>query len=404
MLRTYVRLYREAITGLPRATWLLSAVTLVNRAGTMVIPFLALYFATEIEGGLDKPTVGVLLGLYGVGTVLGSIGGGWLSDHVGALTIQAGSLILTGLGFFVLRTCDTWLSLAIALPILGMIQTMMRPASWALLTSTCPPEMRTRALALFRLAINLGMAIGPATGGVLAETSFDHLFVVDGTACLIAGLLLVVLFRGKSPTIDEPDSEEKSDRSPWRDGLFLIVTTNTFVLALVVMQWMSTGTVFLENEYGLSKSEIGFLLGMNPVIIVALEMIISHKLAERPPLRWIAFAGYLVAISCVMLPFGSTFAWAAVSVVIWTIAEMIESPLAGAFVANRAGPKNRGRYMGVYTMSFAITTGLAPLAGFWIYDRFGSTTLWMIAGVAAALVSTVIYALARTTDRTSTAP
>lgn len=384
-LAALLRSYRVSYAGLPRATWLLALVTAVNRAGSMVVPFLALYFTTEL--GFGESDAGVLLGAFGAGGLLGAALGGTLADRFGALPVQVATLVLCGAGFFVLGACTTWAQLAVALFAVGAIFTAFRPANAVVLAATCPPAERLRAFAVHRLAINAGCAIGPAVGGFLARVDYSWLFLVDGSVCIACGLLLWVLLRGRTdPHAHEPpEAAGGKARSPWRDGGFLGVMAVSLSAAVITFQWLSTGPLFLHDAYGLAEDEIGLLLAINPVLIVLLEMVLVHALRGRAPLPWIGIGVFLIGASCYLLPLGRTFAWGVVVVVVWTAGEMLESPLTSAFAANRAGAANRGRYMGVFSMMYSVATIVAPVMGTGVYESLGAEVLWYGSGTVGVL-------------------
>jgi MFS family permease len=392
-LTTYLRLYREAFVGLPRVTWVIAFVGLVNRAGTMVVPFLTLYFKASL--GFSAGEAGMLFGTWGVGALVGAYVGGWASDRFGAVRVQVVTLILCGLGFFWLGQCESWHALGVALFATGVVFSAFRPANASTLASTCPPSKRSQAFALHRLAINLGMAIGPASGGFLARIDYSWLFGVDGSVCILSGLLLAVLLRGVNvaPVHDEPDTGQ--DGSPWRDRPFLGLLLVTLASSFIMFQWFATGSIFFHDVYGMEPDEIGLLLGLNPVLIVAFEMVLVQSLRNRAPLPWIALGVGMLGLSCLMLPVGATFAWAILAVVIWTFGEMFESPLTGAFVANRAGPEHRGRYMGALNIAFASSAILAPVAGLQVYEVFGPTTMWVCSGCVGLVAACFALILAR---------
>ena len=91
MLRTVVRSYRDAFSGIPRQVWVLASCLFVNRLGMMVLPFLELYLTDERRLGIEE--AGRLVALYGVGSILGVTCGGWLTDRFGARRVQLASLV-----------------------------------------------------------------------------------------------------------------------------------------------------------------------------------------------------------------------------------------------------------------------------------------------------------------------
>ena len=179
------------LRGLPRQAWLVCVASLVNRTGTMVLPFLVLYLTREL--GLSPRAAGLGLAVYGVGSLITTPLAGRLCDRVGALRIMRFSLLVSGLVLFFLPLARGLSSVLAATFLWSVVSEGVRPASFTLLSQVVPPAQRKPAFALLRLAVNLGMSIGPALGGVLATVSFPALFWVDGATSVAAGLVLVLV-------------------------------------------------------------------------------------------------------------------------------------------------------------------------------------------------------------------
>ena len=94
MLQRIIGAYRDAFHGLSREVWILSFVALVNRAGTMVLPFLTLYLRQDLE--FTTGQAGVMLSLYGVGSIGGAALGGKLTDRIGYRFVMLSSLFGSG--------------------------------------------------------------------------------------------------------------------------------------------------------------------------------------------------------------------------------------------------------------------------------------------------------------------
>jgi Arabinose efflux permease len=181
----------RSLRGLPRDIWVLSLASLINRAGTMVLPFLVLYLTREL--GFTAGRAGLALGVYGVGSIIISPLAGRLSDVTGPIPIMRASLIGTGillLSFPLVHSYGGVLSITLAW---AFVSECFRPATLALVASIVAPEQRKPAYALVRLAINLGMSIGPAVAGFLAARSFGWIFVVDGATTIAAGIVLIAV-------------------------------------------------------------------------------------------------------------------------------------------------------------------------------------------------------------------
>jgi len=222
------------------------------------------------------------------------------------------------------------------------------------------------------------MTLGPAIGGFLAAVNYSWLFPIDAATCLVAAVLLWATLSPKASSPERPAKaeEETGSASPWRDLPFLIYLLLTFLLASVVFQLLSTFPLTLSEQYGLSESRIGLVLAFNTVLIVLFEMVVVHRLERRSPLKVLAVGAFLACAGFGLLPFGSSFAFALVSVAVWTSGEMLTAPMSEGFVASRAAAGSIGRFMGLFVLAWSTALVTAPLAGTYVYERFGSDILW----------------------------
>lgn len=390
MLRSILAAYREAFSGLDRPVWLLALTTLVNRSGTMVLPFLILYLTQK--QGFETTDAGKALGIYGLGGVLGSYLGGWLCDRVPPRHVMVGALSLAGIGFITLGQLGSRPAILLTIFFLAVVGEGFRPANAAAVAAASPPELRTRAFALNRLAINLGMSLGPSIGGFLAMVSYDWLFLVDGATSLIAAAVLATalhLERGEAAA--EPRSAPKAERSPWRDGPFLAMLVLFFLLAMITFQIASTFPLTLRDLYGFKEGQIGLVLAINTVIIVLFEMVLVHRVGALDALRLVGVGGLLFGLGMALLPYGTGLPFVAFTVVVWTVGEMLAFPMSSGAVANRAGEANRGLYMGLFTLSFEGAWVFSPILGTWVYHAYGAKTLWTGCGVVGLILLAGFY-------------
>ena len=392
--------YRQAFSGLPREIWLLASVMLINRAGTMVVAFLALYFTQSL--GFEATSAAKLLAIYGVGAIVGAYVGGKLTDRIGAIRVQIISLALTAVGFIVLSLVRDWTQTAAVSFFVSLVSEAIRPANATAVTLYSPPSRHRQAFALTRLAANLGMTLGPALGGFLATISYSYLFWADAGTCAVAGILLFVLFRRvANPISDRSDQEPENEGkgiSPWRDGAFLIFLSLTFVSALVFFQLLSTYPHYLKYIHQLSEFEIGLLLAVNTLLVALAEMVLIRRLGGFSELKTIAVGYFLSCVGFGMMPFGAGFGYFAFCVCVWTIGEMISMPLASAYVAGRSTQANRGSYMGGYTICYAVAFVVAPLIGFQLY-QWSPNAVWHFCTAVGVVLLVATWSLAEWENR-----
>jgi predicted MFS family arabinose efflux permease len=385
-------LYRRAFSGLPRDVWLVSAIALVNRSGTMVMPFLALYLTRRL--GYPPSDAGALVGVYGAGSLIGAYGGGWLADRLGARPVMAWSLVLQGIGFFAIEPLRSTAAIAVAFFAVGLVGEAFRPATSTALMLAAPPEKRPRAFALLRLAVNLGMGIGPTVGGLLAATGYEWLFWIDGATCLGAAILLRFVSFGAMET--QPIAP--TVRSPWRDGPFLTLVAAQLGVCVIFFQLISSFPLTLAGVFGLSEARIGATIAINASLIALFEMVAVHALERFPALPLCGIGAALVGLGLGATPFAPSYSWVVVAVLIWTVGEVLNLPFVAIVAAQRAGPR-MGSYMGLLNLSFSFGFVAAPLLGGWAYERFGPRPLGAALIGLGVLLAPVFFALDRSDRR-----
>jgi len=375
VLRKFIINYKAAYTGLPRSAWLLSLVVLINRSGSMVLFFLVLYLTTELDFSISK--AGQMVSVYGFGSIFGAYLGGWISDRIGTLKVMTFSLVVGGLGFVLLSFLTNPLPIGIALFFLAVIAESLRPANSTALAMVSPPESRPRAFALNRMAVNLGVTIGPALGGFLALYNYHLLFWIDGLTCIIAACLLWILFhKSEINRVVEVTNNLVASIKPWKDSIFLMILFLIFLLGNIFIQVFNTWPLYLRQFYNLTEDQIGLLLALNGIIIVIVELPLIYRLEGKRHLNIMALGSFFLASGFGILPFGDTFIFAVVTVIIFTIGEMLVFPLVAGFIANRATDENRGKYMGMFGFTFSLSFVVGPLLGSWIYDHISPDMLW----------------------------
>jgi MFS family permease len=401
MIKGVVDLYRRAYSGLPREAWLLFAVNLVNSSGAMVIFFLSLYLTRRL--GFTPARAGQALSLYGLGSLAGAYTGGWLSDRIGSTSVQKLSLLLSGSLLIVLGQISSAEGLLPVLFVFSVAAGALYPANAASMSRICPPELQVKGFALNRLANNLGATIGPAVGGVLAVRDYRLLFWADGLTCIAAAILFAVIW--KKPEDQRRTSDWKKGqaqtgaaRSPWRDGPFLLLLLMVVAWGAVFVQIFATFPLYMRGTYALAEDQIGRLLAVNTILIVAFEMALMERLRAYSQTRMINLSFVLLGVGLGLIPLGRGFWYAGFTVAVWTFGEILSMPLLSALIARRAAPETRGRYMGMFSFAFSLAFLIGPAAGSAIYGNLGGDALWYGCAGATALLAVAFSALRRFLD------
>jgi predicted MFS family arabinose efflux permease len=384
MIRRVAGAYREAFAGLPAPLWGLAAAVFVHRSGTMVLPFLALYLTTQ--QGFSTAQAGLLLGCYGVGAGAGGLLGGKAADRWGPWRTELATLIGAGGLFLVVEHARGPWATGLLLGALALVAEAFRPANSADIAARTPPERLSQGFVVRRLAINLGVTFGPAVGGLLAAYSYRWLFWVDGLTCWAAALVLWRLGPAPEPESGR-DDEARPLASPWRDGPFLVYVALTFALGCVIFQLVSTFPLMLRDVHGLSEVWIGLLFGLNALLILAFEMVLTHRLQGARPLALVALGSILYGVGLGALPFGAGLAFVVTTVLVWSAGEMVALPFLETSAATWGPVAARGRYLGVFTFAFVSAFAAGPAVGTWVYGRWGPEVLGVGVAVASVLVA-----------------
>lgn len=391
------RIYTDSFKGLSTESWMLSIVMLLNRAGSMVLPFLGVYMVDHLKFSLADS--GMVLSFFGIGSVVGSWLGGYITDRIGEFKVQSFSLFASVPMFCLLPLFHTPASLAVMVLIQSITSEVFRPANSVAIAKYARPENITRAFSLNRMAVNLGFSIGPALGGLLSAISYNFLFFSNAAAALVAGFAYIYFFRkrharfiAQKETVVVEDVKPAKERSPYRDMRFVAFCLLCSVFSICFFQLLNTLPLFYKDAVKLDQGMIGILLGYSGIVVVLFEMLLVH-IAER---RWtithtMVIGTILCAVSYSILGFSHHMLWLFVSITFLSLGEILILPFMSTITAARAGKFNKGSYMGMNGISVAIAFIISPLLGSKIASIYGFERLWIGTGILLLLASIGFY-------------
>jgi MFS family permease len=375
---------REGIRSLPRPVWILCAGTFVNRFGSFVAVFLVLYLR---ERGYSIAESGLVVSFYGIGNVIAAAVGGWVADRFGRRNALALSMFGSAATLLLLSQAASLPLIIVLTTLAGLTGEMYRPAAAALITDLTPAGERIPAFALNRLAINAGFAAGPAVAGLLAEHSFFLLFLGDALTSVAFGVICLTALPEGVRVRREDERRGEAVRTMFHDRLFLFFLIASVLGAFVYFQSQTTFPLHVKAS-GLSEADYGLLISLNGLAIVLLELplvSITQRFPYRPVL---ALGSVLVGLGFALNALASDLTALAVTVLIWTLGEIIYAPVASAYVADIAPEHLRGRYQGAWGLTWGLAFVLAPAMGAAIF-AWSPDGLWLTCGglgVAAAVL------------------
>jgi MFS family permease len=385
----------RGLGGLPREIWLLFATNLVNRAGMMVLPFLVLYLTRALTFSAGR--AGFVFAVYGATAILAGPISGKLSDRIGALPIMRASLVSSGIALLLFPFAKSFAAVIAITVVWAACAELFRPASLAAITHVVSPSQRRAAFALNRLAINLGMSIGPALGGFLATVSFRAMFVVDALTTLMAGAVLSLtswrLSTGGRDVQSETDDLDLEVKSILRDKRLAIFLFGSVLVGIVFFQHESALPLYMVQYLHMSPAFYGTLFTINTLLIVALEVPLNSATLRWPNTWSLVIGCLLFAVGFGALAFVTSAPGVLAMVIVWTFGEMMLFPAMAAHLGEIAPPSLRGTYMGAYSMSLSVALTLGPWLGTQLLATTGPAGVWsfMFAlGVLAAVL--MVYA------------
>ncbi|MFI7603833.1 MDR family MFS transporter [Micromonospora sp. NPDC049366] len=378
-MRTVQGWLRETAGGLPRRFWYLWAGTLINRLGSFVLVFLAIYLTQERDFSASQ--AGLVIGLWGVGGAAGTTIGGTLTDRWGRrptlLTAHLGAAtMMLALGL----ARPLW-AVALGAMLLGMFAEAAQPAFGAMIIDVVPEKDRLRAFSLNYWAINLGFACAAVLAGVAAQAGYLLLFVVDAATTLITAMVIVTRVgetrRGTSagPRVAGTPAPTGALRTILADRVFLGFVALNLFSALVFLQHISMLPIAMGDS-GLSPATYGSVIALNGILIVVGQLFVPRLIRGRSRSHVLALASLVMGVGFGLTAFADAAWFYGLTVLIWTLGEMLNSPSNATLIAELSPADLRGRYQGVFGLSWQVAGAGAPILGGLVREHLGNTTLW----------------------------
>lgn len=372
--------FRDTVRQLPAPVWIVSLGILVVRVGNFLPVFMVLYLTSK---NIPPAAAGLVLGAAGLGNVLGNTVGGYLADRIGRRWTIVLSMTMTAGPTAVIPLFDALAVLVALVFLAGTVSQIYRPAAAALLVdATTTTQQRLAAFAVHRFAMNVGAAVGGVLGGFLATLSYQALFLGNAIACLLFAVIAGALLRDVSNVREAPSAvEEPSYRQALADRRLRRFLVMTVIAEFVYIQT----TVGLPLHIG-TPADFGLLMGLNGLLVLLLELPTTALVSRRSPGRVLALGNVLTGLGLAMTGFFTGLGWLGVTVLVWTLGEMLYASMAGAYLGDLTPATMGGRYQGLYGVAITAGTGIGPILGGLVYAVNG-WALWVVCalgGLASA--------------------
>lgn len=396
----------ETAGGLPATFWYLWTTTLINRVGSFVVILLAIYLTTE--RGFSPSFAGFVIGLWGAGGAMGTLVGGVLADRWGRRPTYLTALYGSACMILLLGFARGKVEIAATVLLLGVVAEAARPAMSALMVDIVAEKDRLRAFSLIYWVINVGFAVAATTAGLVAGIDYTLLFVIDAATTVAAATLVAIkvpepahptapaIAAGPAPRRPAPGrSRGGRTRTPgpglravFADRVFMGFVGANVLTALVFMQHISSLPIAMSRD-GHPASTFGAVIALNGILIVVGQLFIPRLLGGLSRSRALALAALIIGAG-----FGfnalADAAWLyAVAVLVWTCGEMLNSPSNAATNADLSPAHMRGRYQGVFSLSWSIAAFVAPIVGAAVLQYAGDAALWLGCFGVTAIVAAI---------------
>lgn len=375
----FFNLYKKSFESIQRNVWILSIAMFINRSGAMVLLFTSLYLTRELNFTIVK--AGISLSFYGIGSVLGSYAGGWLTDRKNFFDIMILSLVSSALILLLMLIAESFFFITIIIFFYAFTSDLFRPANSKAIAAYSTVENRTRSVSLVRLAINLGFSVGPAAGGFIAlYIGYKWLFVVDALTSIVAAILLYIYL--PRPTGDSFSAASEvlgdSKTSAYRDVPYLLFIVLVAFYGIGFFQLFASVPQYFSKECMYNEDTIGLLLGLNGLLVVIIEMPLVTILEKRQKIFPFIITGtLLIPIALSVLLFGrGLMIFALVYTFIITLSEIFAMPFMMNYALSRPKKERQGQYSALYSISFGLANIAAPLLGLGIAGKYGFNAMF----------------------------
>jgi len=393
-VRHYVKTY-------PSQFWLLFWGMLVSLIGmSMIWPFMVIYLGAEL--GLSLTIITTLTSISALMSLLSSFIAGSIADKIGRKWTMVISLAVTGLSLVLMIFAHSYGQFAILMALRGAFRPLYRVGSDAMVADLVPPKQRDDAYALTRLSKNVGVAVGPAMGGLMIATSYKITFLVAAITSILFALLIALFTEETLPDAAREIQEKlittlKTYLTIFQDRVF-----SSFIFGFTLRQiagsilWVLLGAYAIDN-YGLSENLYGLIPTTNAVMVVLLQLYVTRRTSRFQPLAVMAIGTLFYGLGVGSIAFATGFWGFLASMVIVTIGELIVIPTASTFTANRAPETMRGRYMSMLVLTMGAGSMVGPLLGGFLNDTFRPSAIWYGGGAAGFLGALIFFILANRT-------
>ncbi len=410
--RTLTRMY-------PRQYWLMMAGQLLNTIGMgFVWPFLNIYLKEQLGIPLSVAT---LLPMVEQGVSLfTTLGAGSVADRFGRKMLMVLSLACTAVIYALMGFAGQWWMFAVLMALRGFFLPLYRVAGDAMVADLITDDdQRLPAYSLLRTVNNVGVAVGPVLGGIVAAYSYRASFLTAAFAMMSFAMIVLTWMR---ETLVQPDTLPGSVRpaagkspaaAPSGMGYGRVFRDSLFVVAVLAFSCNGMGAglpfqllgVYGKESFGVTEEQTGLIMMVNAMMVVSFQVLVANYTRRFNRVKVLSTGALFYALGISSIALGWRASHFALSMAILTIGELLIAPTFTSFAVNLAPPEMRGRYMSLYWIGWSASRGFGPALAGRIYDSYSPVLIWLVGGawnlLAAIIFITLLPALKRRQARST---
>ena len=392
---------RQTLKQISRPVWLLLAGMLVNRLGSLLQIYLVLYLTHR---GFSAYAAGLALGAYGVGSVVGVLLGGTISDRFGYRWTIVVSMAAAGLLTAVMVQLPTLAVIVPVVAVVGLLGQAYRPASSAMLVELTPEKQHVMVFAVYRLAFNLGTTAGPLLGALLITYSYNLVFLVDAVTSVVFAVFAMSLPHSTAGRETSADGTEVVARGSYltvlADRRFVLFMLALFLNAVVYIQHIAVLPLQVTAD-GHKPGLYAALLSLNAVVVIAIELPLTKFVQQMPATLAVAVGIGLVGVGMNLYVAGPAVAAFVAATGIWTLGEIVGTPTVSAYPGRVAPPGMRGRYIAATAFPMQIGYAVGPVLGVAVWTLWPDGVWWGCSLITVIAVLAAVTGMARPTSGTA---
>ncbi|CAJ1315230.1 MDR family MFS transporter [Paenibacillus nuruki] len=414
--------------------------TFITRlTGTMIFPFMAIYFAGYLGAGI----AGILLFSSLIVQLIASLYGGYLADRWGRKKVMVwgeGIQCIAFLGMMLANSPywqSAWFTFAMVI-IHSLCNGLIIPASDAMLIDVSTPETRTLMYSINYWSINLAITFGALIGGAMFSSHRMALFGLLAITGLI--IWLITIFLITETYVPQTHVQQKNHiqqikqwniissgkliirnyHQVWKDRLFILFVLGNMLLLSTEFHLTQYIGVRLQNEFvpqtimiwGNGQLELNGIkiLSMiqieNTVGIVLLSLFLAGVIRRsKRQISWMNVAVLIYITGFAVMAFSNTLWILAGAMLLATVGELIHVPIRQSLLAQIINDQSRSSYMAVHGMGTQGARAIAALGitlGVWIPSYGMSILIAMVGLIGFLLISYVISRVQASAKATST--